>query len=392
MAQYFLPPDQSGSIYGDLGSILGGLGQYASQQYERSQAVQQAKQMGYSDAEANFVAGLPPVQRAQVFNQKMKQAAAQQKANALSNFLGAGNQGPQIPTITNENKNIEGNLGGLSDRSTELTNKQRRDAAAASGLFDLNELEKIDKILGREEEAKERRLERQENRIERQEKLQRKDIFETAKRWRDMSKKADSDLHALEELKILREDQTKFTPAVLRRAMGKIGLGDFFKGKEEEAYGKITEGLVMDKAMELASSGKMTAALLDRVRQRFPSLENTPEGAEIVTNILGRTAMEEKVPAMVYNELRKSGGWKPGHEPIDILQQVDEIAQPMIEQMRKEADEELKRAIGYSANDEAVEELTRKYDPSGMPEGRIARNPQTNEPMAKIVNGKWVAL
>lgn len=394
MAQFFGPQDPN--MYSDIGNILGaglgGVGQYAVNAYQRPAKVQQLIQGGATPAEAEMLVDMPPAQQMQFFTQRMKQSREDAKRGAIGGVLGANNQGAQNQTVTNENRDLNGNLEGLSDRSTELTNKQRRDAAAASGLFDLNELEKIDKMLSREDEAKEKRLERQENRTERQEKLQRKDIHETTKKWKQDSKKADSDIHAFEEMSILRENPEDFTPGMLRRILSKAGFGEYFKGKEEEAYGKITEGLVFEKAAELASTGKMTAALMDRVRMRFPALENTPEGAEIITNILGREAAEKKVHSAVYNELRKAGGWKKGSEPIDILEQVDEIAEPIIEQMRKEANEALKAEIGYSANDDAVEALTQKYDPSGMPEGRIAKDPQTGEPMAKIVQGKWVAL
>jgi hypothetical protein len=201
-------------------------------------------------------------------------------------------------------------------------------------------------MLAREDEAKAKQSERQENRTERQEKLQRKDIHETTKKWKEESKKADKDLHVFEEMNVLREDPKAFTPAFIRRSLTKLGFGEFFKGKSEELYGKLTEGLVFDKAAELASAGKMTASLMDRVRLRFPSLENTPEGAAVITNILGREAIEKKVHNSIYNELRKSGGWKKSQEPIDIIEQVDEIAEPIIEQMRKDANEQLEKELG----------------------------------------------
>lgn len=393
MAQFFAPPEGP-SIYGDLGSILGtglgGLAGYGVSQSQRPGKINKLIESGATPTEAELLVDMPPAQQMQFFTQKMKQSSENAKRAGLGNVLGTSNV--QNPIQTNDNNNLNANLSGLGQPSSQLTSKQRRDAAAASGLYDLNEMEKIDKMLAREDEVKAKQLERQENRTERQEKLQRKDIHETTKKWKQESKKADSDIHAFEELKILRENPEDFTPPMLRRAMTKVGLGEYFKDAKQEAYGKITEGLVFDKAAELASAGKMTAALMDRVKLRFPSLENTAEGALVVTNILGREAVEKKVYNEIYNQLRKSGGWKKGSEPIDILEQVDDIAEPIIEQMRKEANEQLKKDIGYTANDEAVEELNALGDASQMPEGRIARHPETREPMAKVVQGKWVAL
>lgn len=354
MAQYFSPPEGP-SIYGDLGSILGtglgGLAGYGISQSQRPGKVNKLIESGATPAEAEMLVDMPPAQQMQFFTQKMKQSREDAKRAGLGNVLGTTKPNVQNQPVANEVASLDANLSGLGERPTELTSKQRRDAAAASGLYDLNEMEKIDKMLAREDEAKAKQSEREENRKERQEKMQRKDIHEITKKWKEESKKADSDIHALEELKILRENPEEFTPTLLRKGLTKLGFGDFFKGKSEELYGKITEQLVFERATELASTGKMTSSLVDRVRQIFPSLENTPEGAEIITNILGRGAIEKKVYNEVYNQLRKSGGWKKSQEPIDILEQVDDIAIPIIEQMRKEADESLERDLNKNQPD-----------------------------------------
>lgn len=388
MAQFNAPQNNMPSMYGDLGEILGiglgGLAGYGISQYKRPQLVEQLKQSGFSDSEANIVADMPPQQQAQAINQKMKQAAEGKKWSALGNILGGGSVTDQNQSMANESSSLDKNLGGLGSGSpmaqpnaNKPTNDQKREAIMQSGLFDINEMEKIDKMLSREDEAKERKLERQENRTERQEKLQRKDIHETTKKWKEESKKADRDLHAFEEMSILRENPEEFTPTLLRKVLTKAGFGDFFKGKSEELYGKITEQLVFEKAAELASSGKMTAALMDRVRLRFPSLENTPEGAEVITNILGREAIEKKVHGNIYNELRKQGGWKKGSEPIDILEQVDEIAEPILEEMRKEANEALER------------DLNKKHMSSDQPDpSKVKRYRDTETGKIMVSNGR----
>ena len=389
MAQFFGPQDPN--MYSDIGQILGaglgGVGQYAVSAYQRPANLQKLIQGGATPAEAEMLVDMPPAQQMQFFTQRMKQSREDAKRAGLGNVLGVPNVQNQ-PTM-NDNASLDKNLSGLGERPTELTSKQRRDAAAASGLYDLNEMEKIDKMLAREDEAKAKQSEREENRKERQEKMQRKDIHEITKKWKEDSKKADKNLHSFEELRILGENQESFTPTLLRKFMTKAGFGSYFQGKEEEAYGKITEGLIMDKAAELASAGKITAAIFDRVRMRYPSLENTPEGREILINILGREEIEKKVYYNIYNQLRKEGGWKKGSEPIDILEQVDEIAEPILEQMRQEANEQLKKDIGYTESDEAVDQLNEQPLPQGVQEGMIARNEETGQPMAQYINGKW---
>lgn len=391
MAQFFGPQDPN--MYSDIGQILGaglgGVGQYAVNAYQRPQNLQKLIQGGATPAEAEMLVDMPPAQQMQFFTQKMKQSREDAQNAALANILGIPKPGAQNQPVANDNASLDKNLSGLGDSAPDLTNKEKRNAAAAVVGYDLNKMEKIDKMLAREDEAKAKQSERQEARTERQEKLQRKDIHETTKKWKEESKKADKNLHAFEELRILGEDQEAFTPTLLRKFITKAGFGSYFQGEKEEAYGKITEGLIMDKAAELASAGKITAAIFDRVRMRYPSLENTPEGRNLLVNILGREEIEKKVYNNIYNQLRKEGGWKKGSEPIDILEQVDEIADPILAQMREEANEALKKDIGYTESDEAVDQLNEQPLPQGMQEGMIARNKDTGQPMAQFKNGKW---
>ena len=435
MAQFYAQHDPRNDIYGTLGqatgSALGALGSYAASEYQKPAKIQGFMQLGASEQEASALANAAPQVQAQWVQQKMKMQREQETNSMFGNLISGISGSP-----TNEQQpmglpggDIQQRLGALSGpmmqpmqqqepqqesgyspdqqkqivQMTKKMSPEQIDQVLKSGRLNPNQINQFKAILDREREFEfkerahgekqtQRQREQEEARTERQQKLQRKDIHDTTKKWKEDSKKADSDIHALEEMRILRENPEDFTPSMLRRGMTKLGLGEFFKGAKEEAYGKITEGLVMERAAELASTGKMTAALLDRVRQRFPSLENTSEGAEVISNILSRESEEKKVYNTVYNELRKQGGWKKSQEPIDILEQVEEMAAPIIEEMRKKANEELKKEIGYGENDEAVEQLNAMGDTSKMPEGRVAKHPETGKPMAKIVNGKWQAL
>ena len=169
--------------------------------------------------------------------------------------------------------------------------------------------------------------------------------------------------------------------------MTKAGYGHYFENAKEEAYKKITEGLIIDKASELVSSGKMTAAILDRIRIRYPSLENTGERRGLMLKSQSIEEEDFKSRNRIYRDLKKKGKWESGKEPLDIIEQVEDLAEPEIKLMREQANEELKRDIGYTENDEAVEKLSAMGDPSQMPEGRIAK--VNGKPVAKIVNGRW---
>ncbi len=153
-------------------------------------------------------------------------------------------------------------------------------------------------------------------------------------------------------------------------SIGNLKMGSAFPVRIQS----MTTTDTMETEASVAQSIRMIRAGCELVRLTAPSINEA-------NNLLN-----------IKNELRKKGGWKPSQEPVDILEQVEEIAEPIIEKMRKEADEALKKDIGYTENDEAVDALNAKYNPSKMPEGRIAKHPQTGEPMAKIVQGRWVAL
>ncbi len=203
----------------------------------------------------------------------------------------------------------------------------------------------------------------------------RKEINEEVKTWRKASKKADKDIEALESLATI--PQKDFSPSFLRRAMTKAGFGDFFLTAPEETYKKIVEGLVIDKARDIASAGKITAALLDRVRVRYPALENTAEGRRILANILNREAEEEKIYSKVYNELRKELRFEPGKEPLDIIERVEERASSELKAFKERANQELEKDLGMKS----------------APEGkRIIKNDQTGERGYIDDNGKLVTL
>jgi len=204
----------------------------------------------------------------------------------------------------------------------------------------------------------------------------RKENRDMVKTWRKEARSADKAIHALDQSKIL-ASQGDFTPHTLRRLLTKAGFGDFFLGAGEESYKKIVQGLVMDKARELASAGKITAAILDKVQLRYPALENTPEGRTIMANLLSREAEESKVYYRIYKELKREGKWLYGKEPLDLVEQIEDLAEPEIEKMRKASNAALAKEIGLD----------------NVPQGkRIVINESTDERGYMDDTGKFVAL
>ena len=304
MAQFFAPPDQGGDIYSGLGSLLGmglgGLAQYGLSEYQRPQKIEQFKSFGFSEPEALAISKMTPQQQTQLIQQKIKEGTANKKIATLGNILSGKRTTPteQPPTESVAPSDVDAEFKKEIIQNADQLTSDEVQQVLSSGLFNVNEVAQIQKILSEKERLEFERKKYEEGKSFKEKVLEqktnaplRKEIRDEIKVWHKDAKKADRNIHALQELKLLETDQD-FTPNLLRKVMTKAGYGHYFENAKEEAYKKITEGLIIDKASELVSSGKMTAAILDRIRIRYPSLENTPEGRDIIVNILSREEEE----------------------------------------------------------------------------------------------------
>lgn len=394
MAIHFREP-QKNPMWESLGTLLGSLGGlgigYGINKASQNNQVQSFEGLGFTPHEAQILSTLPPMVQQQAVKEKMKEREAQRRSEIMGSLIS-----PQMPQSTNS---LSQPLSALNDQSSQMpmqsqmtqdpSYEQRMQAAFAS-LLNPQEINTVSGVLGNIEKQKYQ----QQMLRAKQEAPMRKEINAQLKEWRKGAKKADRDLEALENLKTI--PQEEFTPNFLRRSLTKAGFGDFFLGANEEAYKKITEGLVMDKARDIASAGKITAALLDRVRLRYPALENTEEGRRIMTNILSREAEEEKIYEKVYKELRKEMNFEPGTEPLDLIDLVEDKAEQELKAFRKHANEELERDLGGTRKSKdhdkgILMQLSSAHPASQLPNGAIAKD-EMGKPIARVQNGRWVAL
>ncbi len=409
MANFNLSNDNgSNQLYGSLGNLLGtglgGLGSYINQEYQAPEIERQLKGWGANDDQAKYLARRPE-ERARWVQQQQKMLAQEQKnaqlaaiyrGDTLPNAGGQPNpiqpnETPPLNEMTQPTENVapqskfDKKLDAEMRKATRDMDREGKMRLLQSNILDERQRE----VLMRQLEMERGNDLREARSVIEEEKPIRKEIRDQTKTWKNEYKKAESDIHALDELKTL--DNDDFTPHTIRRIFTKAGLGDYFLGAKEEAYKKIVEGLVMDRASELVSTGKMTAAMLDRVRLRFPSLENSPEGRDVINNILNRESEEKKVYHRIFNQLKKKEQWSPNKEPLDIVDRVEELAEPEIRNMRLKANEQLRKDVGLSdQEDEIITTLNTQQNPSKLPEGRIAK--VGGKPVAKIVNGKWEVI
>ncbi len=413
MAIYFLPQEQNGlaqALGGLTGTAIGALGGYAAQQYSLPDKIKKFESFGFSPEQSKALANSSEAQQTAAIKEAMKAQAANREAKEFKDTVTGGEvDSAQTPTIS-QPKAPQGGIDALDalggpeqqPRVPQPGQEQVPDIGKILQGKTVNELQAYrNKVLSSgknpkmvqnavamlDKEIDTKLKERQITAME--EKPLRADIRENVKTWHKESKKADKDIHALNQLAILGENGD-FSNHTLRRLMTKAGYGDFFLGQNEEAYKKTVEGLVMDKARELASAGKITAAIFDRVRLRYPSLENSPGGRKVLANILSREAEENKVYDRIYKDIRKKEKWTPGKDPLDIVERVEELAEPELEKMREKSNRELEKEVGggKEENSDLIKQLTSAHNPKGLPNGAVAKDENGN-PIARVVNGKW---
>ncbi len=371
MAQYFAPADPQDQTYNVLGSILGGLGNYAVHEYQKPERIKHFIDSGASEAEAKILVNMPVQQQSQWMQQKMKMQRDQEKNSILGSLMGGGTmQQTGIPGgDINQRLMSLGNPIQLNNQmqqpeqpATPLFNKQQEkeivqksknmtpeqiDQVLRSGMFNLNEINQIKSIIDREralefkqqahKENKELKQSAQEQKLEAPQRNQMvKEVAELEKAGRA----AKGLISGFKHLKVAARDPNLRT-GLWKQALDKFNLGEFGQSPISFVVDKMIGDINFASASTTTTPGKMTASILEQVARVNPSVFSQPEGIEAMADlkIYGAKVQEE-----VQKQIDKIRDKSPkGLLPLDTVSKAYKAAMPKIEKLHEKELKVVKR-------------------------------------------------
>lgn len=414
MAQYFAPQDPRQDKYGQIGEILGhalgGLGGYVSNEYQKPQKIKQFMDAGATDAEANMLVNMPPQQQMQFFQQKMKMQQQQQENATIANIFGGGQQQPQqqpdlqsLPggDINQRLSHLAGGRQPVPQQPAVLTPEQEQvivqktkgmtpqqiDEVLRSPEIPMHTKKQIYDILDKQRASEFKERAHEENKAAKDKSLTSKEKTEaykvTAPYRAELAKEAESTDHLIDVLKQQKQlsESGKMTHSGYLEFLEKTGL-DFnaLKSPETEQYQALEKDFLKD--LKNVFGGKVSNLEMSTFLKGIPKATNTPEGRKRITKQLDSYYKAKQLKFRTARKIIKDNGGTP---PLDLQDQVVEKTRGKEE---KYADQ---FRGGKKENGFLISELTAAHNPTGLPDGAIAKDDNGN-PIARVVNGAWEPL
>lgn len=379
-----LPPQVGGDLSNLLGAGLGGLAQYGMQEFQKPGKIDQFKQLGFSEGEAQALVNLPPVQQSQFIKEKMKQGEQQQKLAALG--LIGGQQQIQAPAqqivqgVETFQPQQEPSAAAISEpdqtaqdkealkENIKLLSPDEQRQILYSGLFNTQEIAQFERVIAQGEKQKlaektfSQKEQSQRQRLEMPQRNQLvKDVAEIQKEGRLAVRK----IADFKSLKAATRDPQLRTGA-FKQALDLFGMGDLFQAPIDFVAEKIVGDINLASLSSLTTPGKATAQLLKEVAKVNPTLFSQPEGIEAMSDL---KIYAEKIKKRVSSEIDKiRDKARDNILPLNAISKAYENAKPFIKQMHQKEYNVVKKLSEIKPEEIKVGSIVQSF-----PKGRHGR-------------------
>src|SRR6266403_2780707 len=365
MAQFYAQRDPRQDIYGDIGHLLGaglgGLGQYAAQEFQKPAKIKELEDSGlFTPEESRLYANMPPQQLSQIVQQKMKLKQQQQSDAAIANIFGGGQQPQQPDLFSLPGGDIQQRLGaglggpqqapqpqqGMSpEHEQEIVQRtkgmtpEQIDQVLQSSQIPMNTKKQIYDILDKQRanEFKERSHQENKQLKERGQELQQeapqraqmvKEVAELEKAGRS----AKNLIAGFKNLKVAARNPELRT-GLWKQALDKFNLGEFGQSPISFVVDKMIQDINFASASSTTTPGKMTSSLLKNIARANPSVFSEPEGIEAMADLkIYGSKIQEAVQKEIDTIREKS---TRGLLPLDTISKAYKAAAPRIEKLHE---------------------------------------------------------